>query len=189
MMKKLAIILCLSTTGAFFAASSAMAQEELKSLEGPDLRAEFQARDQLLDPLVTGSISDREETFKYCLNISDAAAETRNAVVANQLRELSKEVDEKLDILDGRIAELRKWMEMRQTFLDSADDSLVKIFQAMRPDAAALQLTEVGPGMAAAIISKLSPKSSSAIMAEMKPADAAKITLVLTNAMVTDGQS
>ena len=140
-----------------------------------------------LDPLTTGAVQKREEIFKYCLNISDAATETRTAVLANHLKDMGAEVDEKLTKLDERISVLRDWMVKRQQFLDSANESLIKIFASMRPDAAALQFTEIGPGKAAAIISKLEPSNASAILAEMKPADAAKITLVLSSAMKVKG--
>ena len=104
-------------------------------------------------------------------------------ILTDRLNALQAEVDDKLVMLEKRVAELRTWTERREKFLTRANESLIQIFQKMPPDAAALQLTEVGPGMAAAIISKLQPKYSSAIMTEMKPADAAKIAMVLTNAI------
>ncbi len=180
------VLLCVSTS------NTAWSQSELESLFTDDLRTEFLARERSdmpadVDPLTTGAVRKREEIFKYCLNISDAATETRTAVLANRLSSMGTEVDDKLKKLDERIAVLRDWMTRRQQFLDSANDSLIKIFASMRPDAAALQFTEIGPGKAAAIISKLEPNNASAILAEMKPADAAKITLVLSSAMKVKG--
>ena len=174
--------------------SSVWSQQEfdLETLFGDELRMEFLAREKGdplgdIDPLTTGAVRKREEIFKYCLNISDAATETRTAVLAKHLKEMGEEVDEKLDQLDKQITVLQGWMVKRQEFLESANDSLIKIFASMRPDAAALQFTEIGPGKAAAIISKLEPGNASAILAEMKPADAAKITLVLSSAMKVEG--
>ena len=89
----------------------------------------------------------------------------------------------------GSPLQLQGWVQKRERFLSSANDSLVEIFQVMRSDAAALQLSEVGPAMAASIIAKLEPKYSSAIMAEMKPDEAAKITMILTNSLATDEQT
>ena len=89
-------------------------------------------------------------------------------------------------MLENQITVLKTWTERREQFLNKASDSLIQIFQTMRPDAAAQQLTEIGPAVASSVIAKLQPKISSAILAEMKPDDAAKITIILSNAMVTD---
>ena len=149
-----------------------------------DFRGDFLTFDDDIDPNAVGSISRRDETFRYCLNISDKAKEARHAVLMKRLKEMEAVVDGKLEKMTGLITELRTWTEKRENFLARANDSLVQIFQSMRADSAALQLTEVGPVMAASIIAKLEPKISSAIMAEMKPDDAANITMVLTNSMV-----
>ena len=103
-----------------------------------------------------------------------------------RMAQIEAEVDQKLDQLEERIAVLRSWTERRDEFLARSSESLIQIFQTMRSDAAALQLTELGPGVAASVVAKLEPKYSSAILAEMKPDDAAKITMILTSAMETD---
>ena len=151
-----------------------------------NFREDFLLLGEEIDPNTVGSISRRDETFRYCLNISDKAKEARNAVLESRLNEMEDVVDKKIERMGSMIVELRTWTEKREKFLARANDSLIQIFQSMRSDSAALQLTEVGPIMAASIIAKLEPKISSAIMAEMKPDDAAKITMVLTNSMVTD---
>lgn len=142
-----------------------------------------------LDKSMTGSIMKPNELLNYCFNIADEATEARHAVLTEQLSEVEGKVDEKLDQLQLRIQKLRSWIERREQFLASANDSLVEIFQTMRPDSAASQLTEIGPGLAAAIIAKLEPKYSSAILAEMKPADAAKIATVLTGVLEADDKA
>ena len=126
--------------GFLFASSGypAWAQQNLEALFGDELRMEFLAREKdgplgAVDPLTTGAVQKREEIFKYCLNISDAATETRTAVLANHLKDMGAEVDEKLKKLDERISVLRDWMVKRQLFLDSANESLIKIFASMRP--------------------------------------------------------
>ncbi|MEM8649947.1 MAG: MotE family protein [Pseudomonadota bacterium] len=140
-----------------------------------------------IDYTVTGSVTKEEEKepekLSYCVNIHEDAKEARSAILKERLIALEMNVDDKLEKLEKRIAVLKKWTKKREDFLVAANESLVQIFQNMRPDAAALQFTEMGPGMAAAIISKLEPKYSSAILTEMKPSDAAKIALVLTNLM------
>ena len=143
----------------------------------------FSNDDPGIDYTVTGSVTKEPERQNYCVNIHDDAKEARSAILKERLLALETNVDSKLEKLEKRIKVLKKWTKKREDFLVAANDSLVQIFQNMRPDAAALQFTEMGPGMAAAIISKLEPKYSSAILTEMKPSDAAKIALVLTNLM------
>lgn len=154
----------------------------------PDLENIIGLRTELIgiDPIITESVDSNKSQANYCLNILDEAKETRNAILTKRLTGLEKEIDQKLDLMAERIDTLKIWTKRREDFLSKANDSLVQIFQSMRPDAAASQLTEIGPAMSAAIIAKLEPKYSSAILTEMKPVDAAKITMVLTNVMVTD---
>lgn len=165
--------------------SSLHAQEpvEPQSLRIDILRSQL---DQPVDNIVTGSVLKENELLNYCYHISDVATEARNSVLKKKLEEVETRVAEKLDQLAVRINTMKKWSAKREEFLESANDSLVQIFQSMRPDAAASQLTELGPGIAASIIAKLEPKYSSAILAEMKPQDAAKITMVLTSALEVD---
>ena len=139
--------------------------------------------------LITNSVMKESEILSYCFNVADAATETRNAILTERLAAIEKRVDGKLGKLAERIDELRKWTERRERFLKSGNAALVKIFQSMKPDAAALQLTELGPVTAAAIIIKLEPKVSSAILTEMKPAEAAKVATVLTSAIEADARN
>ncbi|MEM9277729.1 MAG: MotE family protein [Pseudomonadota bacterium] len=152
-------------------------------------REDFMILDTELDSMKTGSVRKREEIFKYCLNISDRAKEARYLVIKNRLQMIEGDVDRKLGEMEARIKELKTWTERREQFLNRANETLVGIFRTMRADAAALQMTELGPATAASIISKLEPKLSSAILAEMEPNYAAKITMVLTSAMATNGKS
>ena len=141
---------------------------------------EFRVKDSDIDYETTGSVSRRYNGESYCINILDEAKETRNAILTERLTELESQVDRKLDLMAERIAVLKTWTEKREKFLEKTNDSLIQIFQSMRPDAAASQLTEIGPAMSASIIAKLEPKYSSAILTEMKASDAAQITVVLT---------
>ena len=143
---------------------------------------------QQTDDVVTGSVLKENELLNYCFNISDAATEARSSILKEKLEKIETRVDKKLTKLAKRIKTLKAWTTRRDQFLRNANDSLIQIFQTMRPDAAAMQMTELGPGLASAIIAKLEPKYSSAILTEMKPEDAANITKVLTTAMDTDGK-
>lgn len=137
-------------------------------------------------PLITNSIIRENELLNYCLNVSDVAAEARSAVLKSRLEAIEAEVDDKLDELATRIEILKNWAEKRREFLETANDSLVKIFETMRPDAAAQQFAALGPALAAAIVVKLDPKVSSAILTEMRADEAAKITTILTGAIRTE---
>ena len=132
--------------------------------------------------ITTGSIIRDSEMLSYCINISDIASEARNSILKKKLESIELDVDKKLLTLAKKIAELEKWSRKRDEFLENVNDSLVKIFETMRPDAAALQFSEIGPVISSAIILKLDPKISSAILTEMSPADAAKVAIILTSA-------
>lgn len=138
------------------------------------------------DNLVTGSVMREGKMLSYCINISDAATETRNSILLKNLNTVEARIDKKLEILAIQMEELKSWTMRREKFLKTGNESIVNIFQSMRADAAALQLTELGPVLAASIILKLEPKKSSAILTEMKPADAAKVATVLTSAVEAD---
>lgn len=146
---------------------------------GGDLAEEIRVIE--IDDSITGTVPGSKQTINYCSNMLDDARETRNAVLTERLAALEGDVGKKLDLVSERIATLKMWMERRDAFLARTNQSLVEIFQTMRPDAAASQLTEIGPALSASIIVKLEPKTSSAILAEMKPTDAAKITMTLTS--------
>ena len=136
--------------------------------------------------LITGSILSESQMLSYCVNISDLATEARNSILEKNLKKIEKDADSKLNVLQLKIVELQKWILKREAFLENVNESLIKIYESMRPDAAALQLTEIGPVIASGIILKLNPKISSAILTEMKPADAATISIILTSSKDVD---
>lgn len=155
-------------------------------LSAEELREMFLGSTAGIDTMAVGAIPKTDEVNKYCVNIFNHAKEARHAVLMTRLKDMQVTVDEKLDQMDSRIVELKTWTEKREKFLARANDSLVQIFQTMRPDAAAGQLTEMGPVISAAIIARLDPKFSGAILAEMEPDIAAKVTMVLTDAVAVD---
>ena len=132
---------------------------------------------------VVGSISRQSNLLNYCLNISDAATEARASMLLRMLKDRETEMTEIITRLEERTAALAEWMEKREKFLARANDSLISIFETMRPDAAAQQLTAMDTGLAAAIVMKLKPKISSVIMAEMKAKNAAQIASLMTSAV------
>lgn len=132
---------------------------------------------------VVGSISRQSNLLNYCLNISDAATEARASMLLRMLKDREAEMMDVISQLEEKTAALTDWMEKREKFLANANSSLISIFESMRPDAAAQQLTAMDIGLAAAIIMKLKPKISSIIMAEMKAKNAAKIASLMTSAI------
>ncbi|MFK5980418.1 MAG: MotE family protein [Rhizobiaceae bacterium] len=138
---------------------------------------------------VAGAVMNNNDMLSYCINISDAATEARNSILQKMMKETESKIADKLTMLEAKTATLKEWVDRRDMFMKSANRSLVSIFETMRPDAAASQLTELKIGLAAAIILKLQPKISSAIMTEIPPKHAAKITAMLTSAIdISDTQ-
>ena len=138
------------------------------------------------DGLTTGAVMRDSEMLNYCINIHDIAKEARSSVLNEKLKAIGTDVDSKLNELEKKIEKLKFWTKKREDFLDNTNSALVKIFETMKPDAAASQFTEIGPKITAAIILKLNPKISSAILTEMDPTDAAKIAIILNNALEED---
>ncbi|MFK7903301.1 MAG: MotE family protein, partial [Nitratireductor sp.] len=133
--------------------------------------------------MTTGAIATEEQLNNYCYNVSDSAVEARSAILQQRLMEIEKQVEVKLVELEEKTKELQEWMAKRESFSNKVNDSVVQIFQAMRPDAAASQFAELGPVVSAAIVAKLSPKTSSLILTEMDASEAAEISMVLTSAL------
>lgn len=196
MMKYFSIGIATFAISLMFAGSSVNAQErEDQRSDRIDIFAT--TAPNLIDTLATGSIGadvgisdfvvgavmNNNDMLSYCLNISDAATEARNSILQKMMKETEVKISDKLVMLETKTATLEEWVARRDNFMKSANKSLISIFETMRPDAAASQITELKVGLAAAIILKLQPKISSAIMTEIEPKHAAKITSMLTSAI------
>lgn len=118
----------------------------------------------------------------YCVNIADAAADARFALQKETLANMEKEIENRLKILEAKRAEYEEWLRRRNEVLEKADETVVSIYSRMRPDAAALQLTNMDDEIAAAVIAKLNPRTASAVMNEMEPARAAQLANIMTDA-------
>jgi len=139
-------------------------------------------KDGEIDQVETGTVVSENELLAYCMNISSSAVELRGLLVKESLSKIGEEVDGKLTELESRIGELKGWLERREAFLASANETMVEVYQKMRPDAAASQMMELNPMLSAAIVAKLDSRAASAIMMEMKPEAAARITELLASA-------
>jgi flagellar motility protein MotE (MotC chaperone) len=119
---------------------------------------------------------------QYCANIADAAADARFALQKQALADMEKEIEGRLKVLEAKRAEYEEWLRRRNEVLEKADETIVLIYSRMRPDAAALQLTNMDEEIAAAVIAKLNPRVASAVLNEMEPARAAQLANVITDA-------
>lgn len=128
---------------------------------------------------------DKEASAKsnaYCANVADAASDARYALQKETLANMEKEIEGRLKILEAKRAEYEEWLRLRNEVLAKADETIVSIYSRMRPDAAAIQLTNMDEEIAAAVIAKLNPRSASAVLNEMEPARAAQLANIITDA-------
>ena len=144
------------------------------------------------DVLTTQVLSDEPEAAEpkpapqttgdqYCSNIANAAADARAAWQKRTLAETEKQVEKRVEELNGKIAEYQKWLARRDEFSRKAQSAITDIYAKMKPDAAAQQLAALDEETAAAVITKLSPKISSALMAEMDAKKAARLTSIIAS--------
>jgi flagellar motility protein MotE (MotC chaperone) len=123
---------------------------------------------------------------QYCANIADAASDARFALQKQALADMEKEIEGRLKVLEAKRAEYEEWLRRRNEVLEKADETIVLIYSRMRPDAAALQLTNMDEEIAAAVIAKLNPRVASAVLNEMEPGRAAQLANVITDAPKRD---
>ena len=123
---------------------------------------------------------------QYCANIADAASDARFALQKQALADIEKEIEGRLKVLEAKRAEYEEWLRRRNEVLEKADETIVLIYSRMRPDAAALQLTNMDEEIAAAVIAKLNPRVASAVLNEMEPGRAAQLANVIADAPKRD---
>jgi flagellar motility protein MotE (MotC chaperone) len=123
---------------------------------------------------------------QFCANIADAAADARFTLQKQALADMEKEIDSRIKVLEAKRVEYEEWLRRRNEVLEKADETVVSIYARMRPDAAALQLTNMDEEIAAAVIARLSPRVASAVLNEMEPARAAQLANVITDAPKRD---
>jgi flagellar motility protein MotE (MotC chaperone) len=133
-------------------------------------------------PVMAQEKEGEAKSNAYCVNIADAAADARYALQKEALAKMEKELEGRLKILEAKRAEYEEWLRRRNEVLQKADETIVSIYSRMRPDAAALQLTNMDEEIAAAIVAKLNPRSASAVLNEMEPARAAQLANIITDA-------
>lgn len=125
---------------------------------------------------------DESEIQRFCSNIADAARDRRYALQAEELKQLQAGIDQRMKALEAKRAEYETWLKRREVFLARAQDSLVKIYAGMKPDAAAERLAMVNVDLAAAILMKLDARKAGVILNEMDQKAAATLTGIMASA-------
>jgi flagellar motility protein MotE (MotC chaperone) len=119
---------------------------------------------------------------QYCFNTVDTAADARYAWQAKKIKEMEGELAKRVELLEAKTEEFKKWLARRDDFSERANDKLVGFYARMRPDAAALQLAAMNEETAAAVLMKLATKTASAVMGEMDTAHAARLAAIISGA-------
>jgi flagellar motility protein MotE (MotC chaperone) len=125
---------------------------------------------------------DESEIQRFCSNIADAARDRRYVLQAEELKQLQAGIDQRMKALEDKRAEYEQWLKRREVFLARAEDSIVKIYAGMKPDAAAERLAMVNVDLAAAILLKLDPRKAGVILNEMDQKSAAALTGIMASA-------
>lgn len=135
--------------------------------------------------LVTGAtpaVKQGTLAERYCTNVADAAADARFAFQKQSLISLEVQLKKRIDELESVMAEYRSWVARRDAFSQRANDTLVRIYQRMPPEAAAQQLANMDEETAAAVLSRLDPKAASSILNDMPANHAARLSATIAGA-------
>jgi flagellar motility protein MotE (MotC chaperone) len=125
----------------------------------------------------------------YCENIADQALDARFIAQKAELARLEEELSKRTAQLEAKKAEYQAWLKRRDDFINKVEDSLVKLYTKIKPDAAALQLSAMEEEAAAALLMRLSAKTSGAILDQMEAAKAARLVSIVMGAAKADDRS
>lgn len=123
----------------------------------------------------------QSDVQRYCANIADPALDARNALQLRKLGEAEAQVSAKIDELERKRAEVQSWLAERKGFLDSTSDTMLAIYAAMKPDAAAAQLAGLDREVAASLVARLKSRQASAILTEMPANVAAELGALIVS--------
>jgi flagellar motility protein MotE (MotC chaperone) len=122
----------------------------------------------------------------YCENIADQALDARFIAQKAELARLEGELAKRTAQLEAKKAEYQEWLKRRDEFINKVEDSLVKLYTKIKPDAAAPQLSAMEEDAAAALLMRLSAKTSGAILDQMEAGKAAKLVSIVMGAAKAD---
>jgi flagellar motility protein MotE (MotC chaperone) len=163
-------------------ASSTDTAETKAVVPFPDVEPRFAGPAAGTAAIETGSTTTAPRAEEYCTNIADAAADARVAWQKKVLTDLEQEIAKRIAQLEEKTAEYRKWLARRDEFSEKANDTLLRIYTRMRPDAAAAQISELDEETAAALLTKFEGRTASLILNEMDAAKAARLSSVISGA-------
>jgi flagellar motility protein MotE (MotC chaperone) len=129
----------------------------------------------------TGSIKG-PRADDYCANIANPAADARFAWQKKVLADMEQEIVKRIAVLEEKAAEYQKWLARRDEFSKKANETVLRIYARMRPDAAAVQLAALDEETAASVLTKLEPRAASLILNEMESAQAVRLTATISGA-------
>lgn len=129
--------------------------------------------------LETGSIKGARAD-DYCANIASPAADARFAWQKKMLADLEQEIAKRIALLEEKTAEYQKWLARRDEFSRKANETVLRIYARMRPDAAAVQLAALDEETAAAVLTKLEPRLASLILNDMESNQAVRLTAIIS---------
>lgn len=129
--------------------------------------------------LETGSIKG-PRADDYCANIANPAADARFAWQKKTLTDLETEISKRIALLEEKTAEYQTWLARRDDFSRKANETVLRIYTRMRPDAAAVQLAALDEETAAAVLTKLEPRNASLILNEMESKQAVRLTAIIS---------
>jgi len=149
----------------------------------PDDRksAVSQTRPRSTANLETGSIAGARPD-EYCANIANPAADARFAWQKKTLADMEQEITKRIALLEEKTAEYQKWLARRDEFSKKANETVLRIYARMRPDAAAVQLAALDEETAASVLTKLEPRAASLILNEMESTQAVRLTATISGA-------
>ena len=133
-------------------------------------------------PTTLAQAQGQSEIENFCSSIVDEARERRYALQRQELVALRDEIEQKIAALEEKRASYEVWATKREAFAEAANEGLVQVYAAMRPDAAAVRMEEIPPDLSAALLTKLKPRTSAAILNEMSPQNAGLITRIMAAA-------
>ncbi len=131
--------------------------------------------------LETGSIKG-PRADDYCANIANPAADARFAWQKKMLADMEQEIVKRIAVLEEKTAEYQKWLARRDEFSKKANETVLRIYARMRPDAAAVQLAALDEETAAAVLTKLEPRTASLILNDMESNQAVRLTAIISGA-------
>ena len=143
----------------------------------------------LLTLLSTTALAEpASDVERYCTAMRDDALEARYARLERGATAARDAIATERDALIARTGELREWVERREAFLALADEQLVAIYGAMRPDTAGEQLSLLSPLVGAAVLVRLKPRQASAVLAGMRTEKAAELAAIIAASREGEGQ-